>query len=377
MKNRTMKLEHEFYTLPLRFDVEKLKKELAAFAESDWQKHPNDYKGNIAIPLISVNGGINDDFAGPMLATPFLDSSPYMRQVIASFDSVVSRSRLMRLEGRHEVPLHSDINYHWWSRVRIHVPIVTTPDVIFHCGDQQVHMAPGEAWIFDSWKMHRVVNPSGKTRVHLVIDTAGSPEFWDLVSRAKTVSSLPGNEIETEPVYIPFQRAKEVNLKMERYNVPIVMSPGEIDAMLDVLIQDVLSSTENDAADLEKFTAIANGFRSSWRSVWALHGPERSGWSDYQRVVERTQKQLFSLNSPLLSNRSVAAQVLYSRILVVAVNPELASIYQPQQPAPEVQGDIVDASGPSGSVSYLQEKIARNAPCPCGSGKKYKRCHGQ
>jgi len=22
------------------------------------------------------------------------------------------------------------------------------------------------------------------------------------------------------------------------------------------------------------------------------------------------------------------------------------------------------------------EKIGRNAPCPCGSGKKYKHCHG-
>ncbi|MGD1934995.1 MAG: SEC-C metal-binding domain-containing protein, partial [Candidatus Phaeomarinobacter sp.] len=21
-------------------------------------------------------------------------------------------------------------------------------------------------------------------------------------------------------------------------------------------------------------------------------------------------------------------------------------------------------------------KVARNAPCPCGSGKKYKHCHG-
>ncbi len=23
------------------------------------------------------------------------------------------------------------------------------------------------------------------------------------------------------------------------------------------------------------------------------------------------------------------------------------------------------------------EKIPRNAPCPCGSGKKYKMCHGR
>ncbi|MCK5667485.1 MAG: SEC-C domain-containing protein [Gammaproteobacteria bacterium] len=24
-----------------------------------------------------------------------------------------------------------------------------------------------------------------------------------------------------------------------------------------------------------------------------------------------------------------------------------------------------------------QKKIGRNEPCPCGSGKKYKRCHGK
>ena len=23
-----------------------------------------------------------------------------------------------------------------------------------------------------------------------------------------------------------------------------------------------------------------------------------------------------------------------------------------------------------------KKKISRNAPCPCGSGKKYKKCHG-
>ncbi|MGL5564665.1 MAG: SEC-C metal-binding domain-containing protein [Plesiomonas sp.] len=24
-----------------------------------------------------------------------------------------------------------------------------------------------------------------------------------------------------------------------------------------------------------------------------------------------------------------------------------------------------------------EQKIGRNDPCPCGSGKKYKHCHGQ
>jgi preprotein translocase subunit SecA len=25
----------------------------------------------------------------------------------------------------------------------------------------------------------------------------------------------------------------------------------------------------------------------------------------------------------------------------------------------------------------VEEKIGRNDPCPCGSGKKYKQCHGR
>jgi preprotein translocase subunit SecA len=31
------------------------------------------------------------------------------------------------------------------------------------------------------------------------------------------------------------------------------------------------------------------------------------------------------------------------------------------------------ASGPSKSVK--KKKVGRNDPCPCGSGKKYKKCH--
>ena len=33
------------------------------------------------------------------------------------------------------------------------------------------------------------------------------------------------------------------------------------------------------------------------------------------------------------------------------------------------------AAGPATTVS--EQKVGRNDPCPCGSGKKYKKCHGQ
>jgi preprotein translocase subunit SecA len=41
------------------------------------------------------------------------------------------------------------------------------------------------------------------------------------------------------------------------------------------------------------------------------------------------------------------------------------AIPQPQMPRGEAQGGVVEAP------------ISRNAPCPCGSGRKYKHCHGQ
>jgi preprotein translocase subunit SecA len=41
------------------------------------------------------------------------------------------------------------------------------------------------------------------------------------------------------------------------------------------------------------------------------------------------------------------------------------NIPQPQMPQREAAGGVVEAP------------ISRNAPCPCGSGRKYKHCHGQ
>lgn len=46
----------------------------------------------------------------------------------------------------------------------------------------------------------------------------------------------------------------------------------------------------------------------------------------------------------------------------------------PRIPTGVVVGD--HAAGPAGPVRRTQPKVGRNQPCPCGSGRKYKRCHG-
>ncbi len=49
-------------------------------------------------------------------------------------------------------------------------------------------------------------------------------------------------------------------------------------------------------------------------------------------------------------------------------------VAQPKTQPQRVQANPTGGRGPSKPVT--SEKIGRNDPCPCGSGKKYKRCHG-
>ena len=91
-----MKLEAPFIPLPLRFDVARLAHELSLLESAQWRLHPDKTNGNSALPLISAGGGDNDDATGDMQPTPWLERSPYLRQVIASFNEVFGRSRFMR-----------------------------------------------------------------------------------------------------------------------------------------------------------------------------------------------------------------------------------------------------------------------------------------
>ena len=48
--------------------------------------------------------------------------------------------------------------------------------------------------------------------------------------------------------------------------------------------------------------------------------------------------------------------------------------------APAVRDEFLDLKRetvkPAARVGIVDKSQSRNQPCPCGSGKKYKRCHG-
>lgn len=272
-----MRLPKPFYRLPLQFDVDRLRSEVAALSPSAWAAHPNAIPGNSSVRLISVDAGENDDVDGVMLSTPHLAQSPYIRQILAAFGVVWSRSRLLKLAPGAVVPEHADINYHWYSRVRLHIPIVTRPEVRFHCGDESVHMAAGEAWVFDNWRRHRVENPTSDERIHLVADTSGSAAFWRLVAQSEQESGVH------RVAYAPEKDAKPLT---ERTVLAPVMTPAEVDLLIADLRDELVVAEDSVPmrARLVRYRGMLDALCRDWRQLYALHGDTQQGWQEFEKL---------------------------------------------------------------------------------------------
>lgn len=279
-----MHLTHPFTRLPLRCDAERLQREAAQLTEQDWRAHPSNFMGNSAALLITVDGDENDELghAGQFRPTPLLARLPYTRAVMRALDAPLSRSRFMRVAPRATVPRHNDVGWHWFRRVRVHVPVVTHPGVVFQCADQRVHMAEGDLWIFDNFCDHSVENDSDVSRIHLVIDVVPSPAFWRLVERGHHPPTL-GPRCDERTV-IETTSAEEPPLPIEPH-APRGFSLTELGAVVSDISFDVQAMAPSRQRDLAE------------RALWQFRA-EVSGNDDYQ-ACRAAAKRLCRVLLPL------------------------------------------------------------------------------
>lgn len=308
-----MRLERAFYRLPLGLDSPRLQWEVTRLLGARWLAHPTGYAGNSSLPLISVAGGANDDFAisGAMQATPALASSPYLRQVLAGLGVPVTRSRLMRLEPGSEVPWHDDRNFHWFKRMRFHVPIFTEPEVHFDCGEQTVHMAAGEVWTFDNFRRHRVRHGGRAPRIHLVADTRGSPSTLKLLESS-----------DSAPRHCPFVPDAEVYPEIEPYEFEI-LRPQELRALLGELERD------SQRAELTPQARSALGgaaelLAEQYSRTFEQQGPSPAAEWQFRRILDDFRRS-FIRHAPDVQRISDAVAVLCSMFVTTNRRPNTHS----------------------------------------------------
>lgn len=311
-----MKLPIPFIQLPLQFDARRLAAEIEGLGDGLWREHPQQYPGNSMLPLIAANGDPADEsFDGTMAPTPELLRCPYMQQVLSSFGAVLGRSRLMRLAGQAEVSPHTDGGYYWAERVRIHVPILTQPTVRFVCGGETVNMAEGECWIFDTSRLHTVVNDATQQRVHLVADTVGGDEFWTLVGRGRPHDGHPPGWQARQVVHA--EGAAPPALLCERHNLPRVMSPWE---MQHHLLELNAQLVDPQSADAKQMQAASVRLVRAWRSLWAHYADTGEGIDAYRAALATFRGRLpKSAASQRLCNGALWAQSVTAVVLAPAV----------------------------------------------------------
>lgn len=168
---------------PFRFDVDRMRAEVQA-VQSDplWFEHydPTLSRGWKAMPLVSHHGRMDGPESqrwgdvAEFRRTPIVDRMPYFRTILDAFKCPQGRVRVLKLMPGAGIDIHRDVAEEAagfaYNKVRLHVPIRTNDQVVFHLGGRLIRMAPGRLYYCDFTRPHFVRNDGPTPRIHLVLD---------------------------------------------------------------------------------------------------------------------------------------------------------------------------------------------------------------
>ena len=183
----------QFLTAPLNTD--QLRKDLNE-AMTQHEFTSKSFGGWSSIPLRSLNGVTGSEGSrasgkhASSDATLFKDTvvmPDYIRSVIndaARGSGGVLKARLMRLQANRTIGEHRDKFTPGPPVLRLHIPIVTNPEVIFLVNRKPYHMEEGRLYSIDVSMLHAVSNKGTLHRVHLVFDVVMTPEVKEKMKAA-------------------------------------------------------------------------------------------------------------------------------------------------------------------------------------------------
>jgi len=193
--------------------------------------------------------------------------------------------------------------------------VFTRPEVTFHCDGQTVHMAPGEAWIFDNWRRHHVDNAGDADRIHLVADTTGTAAFWQFAC----APPLPRESWPTAR----WDPSADPALLTERGWRAAIMPAAEVQLLIEDLCAELTGSGEvpDLRARIARFARLLESFVLDWRQLCVLHGTGGDAKPEFKRLAERLHQTAKPLAEGLVmrTNQASALLVLEKRVLLQLV----------------------------------------------------------
>ena len=163
--------------LPRTYSVDLLERDLQTLRGVPTAPQPGPYhKGEwTGIALYSMGGKDSVFPSAPGMdryqETESVRRTPYFKKILDDLECPKEVVRLLFLPPGGHIKDHFDFHTNFqFGLLRLHIPILTHPDVIFTIDGQRMNWKAGELWYGDFSRVHSVLNNSQIVRVHMVID---------------------------------------------------------------------------------------------------------------------------------------------------------------------------------------------------------------
>jgi Aspartyl/Asparaginyl beta-hydroxylase len=94
---------------------------------------------------------------------------PVIEKLEKFYNRKVGAAVLVKLKPKRNILPHTDGGW-FVDTHRLHIPIITHPDILFTIADKKVHLKRGWIYELNNLVEHSVLNPTDVGRVHLMVD---------------------------------------------------------------------------------------------------------------------------------------------------------------------------------------------------------------
>lgn len=206
-----------FAKLPVPVSLHAMKSELSQ-ALLNWDAHfnPMNYKGKwTGVVLRSVAGREDSIIPGFTSADVYTDHAnlllfPAIKTFLENLQCTIGSVRLLNLASGSDIKPHRDYELCFeQGEMRLHIPLVTNPEVEFDIHGQRLVMKEGECWYMNANLKHQVSNKGQSDRIHLVIDCQVNHWLSGLINQALVISHAPDHRPEELQHMIRSLRAQQ------------------------------------------------------------------------------------------------------------------------------------------------------------------------
>ncbi len=201
----------------------------------------------------------------------------------------------------------------------------------------------------------------------------------NLLNNCEIMDGMPSTDFDLEKVALKIQEELNIQLKIDDINAD---SYDEVEQKILTIFRDIYNDKMGEAApdqrnEIERILYLQildNAWREHLYSMDTLKtGIGLRSYNQKDPLVEYKKESYNMFMELIASIKNEIVRVLFTIQLQNQAEEEAELERMKQQM--ESSNDNIRTNHEE--IPVMEKKIARNEPCPCGSGKKYKQCCGK